>query len=128
MATVCKIYKISWDEVMQMSIRLARRLWGKRIFGIPRGGQVVATIMSYHGCNLVDDLDQADCFIDDIADTGRTLRVFGKATAVLVVCNGCYPIPDHWIVMVSTKDYVLFPWESARESIEQNTKQRKVSE
>lgn len=121
------IYKIDWDEVMKMARLLARQLSGKRIWGIPRGGQIVASIMAYHGCELAQFASEAEVIIDDIADTGTTLfrrthntslRVMSLPTATLVVRNGCLTPPNHYIVQLYTTDYILFPWETEQEHID----------
>ncbi len=114
---VSDVYRISWPEVMQSAINLARRLKGKKIWGIPRGGLVVAAIMSYYGCPLANTYESCSVVIDDIADTGKTLSVLHRTTAVLVVRNSCSPLPHYWSMMVETKQYILFPWEDEQEAV-----------
>lgn len=115
---VSSVYRISWPGVMQSAINLARRLKGKKIWGVPRGGTIVAALMAYHGCLLEADFEQADFVIDDIADTGTTLMSYGEPTAALVVRNGCNTLPKYWSMMVATKQYILFPWEDEQEAVE----------
>ena len=112
-----EICKMEWHDVMWMVDRLADKLQGKKLFGMKRGGLLVATMMSYHGCELADSYKEADVVIDDIADTGRTLNPVKKPTAVLVIRKGCNLIPDHWIMMLDIKDYIMFPWETEQEHI-----------
>ena len=112
-----EICKMEWNEVMWMVERLAGELQNKKLFGVDRGGSVVASLMSYHGCKLAGSYEQADVIIDDIADTGRTLNPVHKPTATLVVRKGCNLIPDYWIMMLNTKDYIMFPWETEQEHI-----------
>ena len=113
------MYKISWDEVMRMSIQLARKMQGKCIWGIPRGGSIVAAIMSFHGCLLVDVLTEAHVIVDDIACSGRTLNELRSPTAVLVVRAKCSYKPSYWVVQLDALDYVLFPWEDEEKIQEQ---------
>lgn len=112
------VYRVSWAEVMQSVNNLARRLPGKKIWGLKRGGLIVAALMTYRGCELVAHHDNADVVIDDIADTGRTLGRRRQTTAVLIVRHGCDPLPDFWSMMIATKDYILFPWEDEKEAFE----------
>jgi len=111
---------------MWMVERLATELQDMRIWGIPRGGQVVASLMSYHGCELVDQATKADVIVDDIADTGKTLhrrthvtalKMLNLPTAVLVVRRSCVTVPNHWIMMLAVSDYIWFPWETEQEHI-----------
>lgn len=122
-----EIYKIDWDGVMQMVKILARRLEGKRIWGIPRGGQIVATLMAYHGCKLVKFTTEAEVVVDDISDTGRTLYnrthhttigKLGLPTAALIIRRGCARLPEHYVALLCTEDYILFPWEDEKEAFE----------
>lgn len=120
------IFKMSWDEVAGMAERLATMLQGKKIYGIPRGGAVVAAVMAYHSCKLVQFATEAEVVVDDIVDTGATLskRTHDTAieklklsTAALVIRYGCAPVPDYWVMMVNVKDYILFPWETEQEYV-----------
>lgn len=122
-----EICKMEWHDIMWMVERLADKLQDKRVWGVPRGGQIVATLMAYHGCKLVHDQLLTDIVIDDVADTGRTLlKVAAQGipeyhadhpTAALVVRKGCNPMPDYWVAMFNTEDYIMFPWETEQEHI-----------
>lgn len=107
-----EFYKIGWDEVIRMSVSLVHAIPGARIFGIPRGGSVVSAIMAFHGSKLVSDAQQADVIVDDIADRGVTLHAFTRPTAALIVRYDCEWQPTHWVTMINTSAYILFPWES----------------
>ena len=122
-----EIYRICWNEAMQMVRLLARGLQDKRVWGIPRGGQVVATLMAYQGCKLVKFATEAEVIVDDIADTGTTLfrrthdtsiKTLGLPTATLIVRNSCTTPPNHYIMRFYARDYVLFPWEDEEEAFE----------
>lgn len=99
-----------------MCIELAKTLQGQCIWGMPRGGLIVASVMSFHGCQLVESPFQARVIVDDISDTGKTLSTFKQTTAALVVRKGCDPVPNHWVMMLNTSDYILFPWEDKQEA------------
>jgi len=109
------VYRISWEEVMRMSKILASGLQGKRIFGIPRGGLVVASIMSFYGSPRTPDAGSADIIVDDIACTGATLQAYDRTpAATLIVRQGCDYIPTYWVTMLQVSEYILFPWEDEK--------------
>jgi len=108
---------MEWNEVIWMVERLANKLQGKKLFGMHRAGALVAAMMSYHGCELAGSYKDADIVIDDIADTGKTLSAIHRTTAVLIVRQGCDPMPNHWIMKLNVKDYIWFPWETEQEHV-----------
>lgn len=108
------VHRISWDEVMRMTVQLSKKMRGKHIWGVPRGGSIVAAIMSFHDCVLVAAITEADVVVDDIADSGRTLQELRSPTAALVVrSSACYK-PTYWTAILNTSAYVLFPWEDEK--------------
>lgn len=109
------MYKISWEMVQQMVKQLARHIPGWRVYGVPRSGSIVAALLTYCGCGLTNSVD-AIVIVDDIADTGKTLDLYDKPTAVLVVRQGCKPMPTYWSMMLATSEYILFPWEDEKEA------------
>jgi len=110
------MFKIDQTMCNQLAKALAKKVPKWRIWGIPRGGTIVAGLMTYYGCKLTDGHDATiDVVVDDIADTGATLKGYGGATAALVVRQGCAPLPDYWVMMLATSDYILFPWEDEAE-------------
>lgn len=122
-----QFYRISWVEVNEMSIYLARQVQGKKLYPIERSGLIVAGIMSHHGCELAGSPERADVYVDDIVDTGETIGRLQKRTgfclnkpvAALIVRKGCAPMPTYWARHLVTKAYVLFPWEDEHAAIEQ---------
>lgn len=118
-----EVYRISWPEVMQMVAQLTKKLSGRHVWGIPRGGLFVATLLAYRGNTLAAVPGSADWFVDDIADTGGTcinnLRAYqGLPTAAMVVRRDCDPLPTFWVMMLDIEDYILFPWEDEQEALE----------
>ena len=87
-------HKMSWTEVYE---RLRQAPSG-RLYGVPRGGAIVAGLTG----RAADSLDAADVVVDDIVDSGRTrdryLCMCGKPFWSLVEKSPGSP----WIV---------FPWE-----------------
>jgi hypoxanthine phosphoribosyltransferase len=89
----------------------------ENIYGVPRGGLVVAVYISH----LLDDLpivlratdtDRGKTLIvDDIADTGKTLRKFtGYKIATIYYHKQSIIKPDIWIYQ-KVRQWIVFPWE-----------------
>lgn len=88
---------ISWGDVIKKVEGVAKAYPGKRFYGVPRGGSVVAAML-----NPVDTPDEADVIIDDLIDSGRTRDKY------------CTMYPDKPFVALYTKDepvWLCFPWE-----------------
>lgn len=116
-----QIRSLSWTEVVKGISKLAEELQGKKIWGIPRGGQLVATMLAYRGCILVPQAFAADVFIDDITCTGMTLKKIRayhmhQELAVLVWRADSCTTPDYYALKFDTKDYIFFPWEDITEA------------
>jgi len=119
------MYKVNWEQLNQLIILLANKLEGQKVFGVPRGGLVIASILTHYGCTQTDTAGQASVIVDDIADTGITLaRWRPRLTATLMVRKGCTPMPYYWVLMLNTEDYVLFPYENPEEVPPQLTQGR----
>ena len=88
----------------------------KSIYGIPRGGLVVAVRLS-HMLDLPLILDSKEIqphtlVVDDIADSGKTLRKYKNSlTATLYYNKRSAVIPKFWIFKKKDK-WVVFPWET----------------
>lgn len=101
------ITKLTWSELQQRAAAVADRVpVGSRIYGVPRGGVMAAMLLNRSGNYLLADTpDDADVFVDDIVDSGRTrarLAATGKPFVALVdKTNG-----DSGI------GWVQFPWEA----------------
>jgi GTP cyclohydrolase I len=70
--------KVTWAEVFErlevLKIQLSPTA---RVWGVPRGGQVVAGLLDAAGAaKAVDDVHLADVIIDDIVDSGMTKARF----------------------------------------------------
>lgn len=103
--------------------RIHRLLPGAtKVFAIPRGGIPAALAVAGHHGNLqlVDDPAEADLFIDDIIDSGDTMRRW---------CDE-YPGKPFFALIDKTEEndefhdrWVVFPWEETAEGgIEDNIK------
>ena len=100
-----------------------------KVYGIPRGGLVLAVRLS-HALEIPLELDYSHIepeladplrygrktlIVDDIADTGNTLKPF-KDQGFFVVTIFKHPEsviePDAWI-REKGKKWIVFPWETA---------------
>jgi GTP cyclohydrolase I len=102
---------LTWDEVYDRIGKMqlpSHRPYpfgdGERIWGIPRGGAVVAGVMHGMGHHVVSSPREATVAVDDIKDSGATAQVvhekYGLSTVALID-KGKEEI-DGW---------VHFPWE-----------------
>ncbi len=100
-----QIQKLTWQHILQRVDEVYHNhLFIKNpvaIYGVPRGGAVVAALLTgYKGVILADCPQNADVIVDDIIDSGRTREKFkamyGKPFIAL------YGKGDCWL---------QFPWE-----------------
>ena len=100
--------------------------WEKRkknrplcIFGIPKSGSIVAAELSRHELKhlaVVYTPEEADCFVDDILDTGRTMVLYEeryKKRVYALYGKGKY---KNCIFNVPATQWVEFPWESQEQT------------
>tara|TARA_Y100001972_G_scaffold115647_1_gene152603 strand:- start:324 stop:722 length:399 start_codon:yes stop_codon:yes gene_type:complete len=117
---VKKVY-ISWDEVYDMLDVVAKKVSAKSVSGIPRGGSLLAILYShrynieYRSAPIVGDPNQL--IIDDIADSGETLKLWQKEFkdsifATLHYKNISKVKPDIFAKEIE-EDYgwIVYPWE-----------------
>lgn len=84
------------------------------VYGVPRGGLVLAVMLSYK-CDI--SLLQAPCegcvVIDDIADTGTTLEHYkekGYYITTMFYHKQSKVVPDFW-KHEKQEEWIIFPWE-----------------
>lgn len=123
---------ITWDVFKRVVTSLSRQLpQNATIWGIPRGGELVALQLSY----LRPDLQLIRCplnaedekgleylvpshaiIVDDIADTGATLRSAVEnnlSTACAFLRETCldHIQPMYSGIVLRSKAWLIFPWE-----------------
>ena len=120
---------LTWDELMNSVLSMSRILKGRRVYGIPRGGTLIATLLSYQGYELVTEPPQTPMkglvIVDDIADTGETLNEWssnGFTVAALFVREDCKGLPHHYTHFIKERDYIKFPYETLAEATEAEKK------
>lgn len=124
MKNVYGTWYVTWDEVEEFINELEEfiknnKLFFTGVYGIPRGGCVLATLLSYR-LNIPMLLAPYDncLIIDDIADSGRTLAHFTSNDtqfnkyfiATMYYHNRSIVKPNFYKY---NKDdlWIVFPWE-----------------
>jgi len=91
-----------------------QKLKFKNIFGIPRGGLIMAVKLSHLLKIPITDYPEIDktLIVDDIADTGTTLEVYKKHyfTATLFYHQQSTVVPNIWC-NEKTENWIKYPWE-----------------
>lgn len=111
---------LSWDDFERMVAVLIDRLSEYRltgVYGVPRGGLVLATVISHRmGIPLLGAPVKGCVVVDDISDTGRTLLPYeGRyVTATLYYAKDTQVMPDVTVRKKSV-NWVVFPWEDEHE-------------
>ncbi len=100
----------------------------KGVYGIPRGGVILAVMLSHKlGIPYLEKFDEMYendfIIIDDIVDTGETLNHYKK----LVVCKKAYYVTIHeheqsivkpdYSMLDKEDKWIVYPWE-VRDSVE----------
>ncbi len=88
------------------------------VYGIPRGGLFLAVSLS-HTLNIPyihneAGITEKTLVVDDISDTGKTLRKFRKNGNVIVTFHSTEQTvtpPDIYLYMKEDK-WILYPWET----------------
>ena len=113
----------TWEEFdrdIGVMAAWARRRSFAKIYGIPRGGLVLAVALSYH-LNLpfvseIDQIDSQTLIADDMVDTGATALKLEAALGfrpVLAVLfsNDASKRPADFAIQKKIQ-WVVFPWET----------------
>ena len=120
--------KVTWRRFQRLVDALAQKVIDRGdkyegIYGIARGGLIPAVVLSHKLklpfiTNLNSMYSKQFLVVDDISDTGETLRrvmrtdVFKYAkTATLHYHKQSIVEPDFW-VEEKDKDWIVYPWES----------------
>lgn len=119
---------VSWELIDECVTDIAFHLKDtgkdfKGVFGVPRGGCILAVMLSHkmdipYLTNLNNMYDKDFIIIDDIADTGNTLNRYIN----LEVCNKAYYVTIHehsqsivklnYSVLYKEDKWIVYPWET----------------
>ncbi len=91
----------------------------KRIYGISRGGLVMAVKLSHRLGLPLATLEDVMVYghtliVDDISDSGETLKRVGKlaiCTATIHMVPGTVFKPDIWVEEKARDTWIVYPWE-----------------
>lgn len=115
------VYAYDWSDFQIDKHKIAAKIKEsarkfKNIYGIPRGGLVLAVNLS-HLCELPlitdkKDITEDTVIVDEIADTGKTLCRYPKNFTVTIYKHpqSCFE-PNIWIREKGNL-WITFPWEA----------------
>jgi len=117
----------TWNQFEKDSDKLAQLIKKNNksisgIYGVPRGGLILAVRLS-HKLDLPLVLERSSIkkntlIVDDIADSGKTLKLFDKAdkyiTATLFYNRTSICKPTYF--SRKKENWVVFPWEEEKTS------------
>jgi GTP cyclohydrolase IA len=98
---------VNWNEVNERICQLRSVIGERKVWGVPRGGAIVAGLLG----NAVDTIDEADCIVDDIIDSGETQARYDKPFYALIDKRTEYQ--GLWLE---------FPWEENELPAEDNVR------
>ena len=114
---------VSWNVIDEAVTDIAFNIKNtnkdfKGIYGIPRGGLILAVMLS-HKLDLPlimskEELDENSIIIDDIADTGKTLLDFTEYESYVVTIHEHEQSlikPDYSVLDKGDK-WIVYPWET----------------
>lgn len=122
---------LTWGQTQELMTRLTQGLKGHTdaiaknpvgriaIWGIPRGGSIVAALLHARYENifrLVDEKEKADFIIDDIIDSGATREKFSSSAPVVALIDKT----------ITPRGWVVFPWEGETASDEEDIVRRLI--
>ena len=116
--------KLTWEEIMFLCRELVYSLRYtdfKNIYGIPRGGQVIAVILSHIVNKPIiesNNISDRTLIVDDICETGHTLEKLYKnyMTATLHFVKTSSIHPNFWVREKPEELWIIYPWETEETS------------
>jgi hypoxanthine phosphoribosyltransferase len=113
---------LTWDDLdcdIRRMAKLAKPIGAKAIYGVPRGGLVVAVALSHLlDLPVVLYITKTVLIVDDVAETGRTLDRVHKRGSDLPPVVWCNKSDRDWIHVrrVEPDRWIIFPWESLEQA------------
>jgi len=113
-------YESLLNELVTKLKNDSRMKYIRNVYGIPRGGLPIAVHLSHFLklnflTNPFEKMIEETIIVDDIADTGLTLKKYGSLylTATLFYKPKSEIKPNFYIE--ETRNWIVFPWEKADE-------------
>ena len=117
-----KMKYISWEE-FDVAVNEMPRPICDSFYPIPRGGFVLAVALSHKwGKPIVDRPTKLSILVDDIADSGKTLRnlrlKYPYPAYVLIKRDTCNLGAITSAITMKDEDWIVFPWENKEKAQE----------
>jgi hypoxanthine phosphoribosyltransferase len=113
-----EIVKLNWQDIDNIIDEIAPKLLDyKNIYPIPRGGLIPAVILSHKlEIPITDTIDNNTLIIDDICDSGLTIKNFldTNKVACLVTLSNTEIIYGK---QFKKNTWIEFPWENPNNTI-----------
>ena len=108
---------LNWQQINEACKKIAIEFQDiKEIYPIPRGGLVPAVIISHlTGANLITEPSKTCLVIDDIADSGLTLKPFQNHKIATLINFTDLKI---FSPIKLEKTWIIFPWEDEKKAIQ----------
>lgn len=103
---------ITWEQIYHRLKEVTKDFpKDTKYYGVPRGGQIVAGMTG----NAVDTIEEADVIIDDIIDSGATLKRYKEECykPFVALIDKRVELQEEWLV---------FPWENENGNVEDNVR------
>lgn len=97
---------LTWTQIFDRVMSVGPS--GKKVFGLPKGGIIVAGLLEIcRGCLVVDQPHKAEVIVLDVVDTGRTKKV----------AEEMFPRQQVWALYPHKEPgtWFHFPWEMPTE-------------
>ena len=110
---------LSWHDFDRAVEQMAKTCGGRPangIFGIPRGGLVLAVALSHRlELPLLSEPQPGCLVVDDVFETGRTLAPFRdlEGSTLLVWISKAQPLWWQAVQVDPSPEWIVFPWENA---------------
>ncbi len=99
------ILHLSWGQIRDAVARLDGALRREApeledrprlVYGVPRGGCIVAALLTAHGWQPTQTPEEATVIVDDLVDSGRTLTPYPEQGFLCAVLFAKAPAPGRW--------------------------------
>ena len=118
-----KVY-VSWKDMEDFANDLINEMKTRNfqptgVYGVPRGGLILATLISYKlDIPLLLNASKGCLIVDDIADSGRTLlhytendTQFNKYFIATMFYHKRSIVTPNYYKFEKTDKWIIFPWE-----------------
>ena len=106
---------LSWNDFDQAVEQLAAQAAGcNGIYGIPRGGLVLAVALSHRlELPLLEAAQPGCAVVDDVVETGLTVAPYRQLEGSCVLVWISKLEPQWWqaVELTSSSEWIVFPWE-----------------